>query len=292
MLIWLKWFFFKRRFHGYCCMFYWKTMTWYSDSSKVLQKGQWKTHDCDDWWKRCLSWTALSVTGNHKSQRQTALIIGVSRRSIQRMLKHHLHAFKRMRTSAVNANARHSCKTRRLYQHFSVATVKKLIVTDEKDFTQLPEWPCLHKGQEIRHLSETLSPQKSVFWRSWWLVQVCRGIEKQKSFSSTRLKSTRRFTLTFWRRPCHQNATVFMQDSTPSHRTKATQNILWDNTTDFISSKEWTLHWPDVNRLVDYSVDLQNVIRNNWHDVDDQTVLFSTFSADQLTYTNCCNVLV
>ena len=39
--------------------------------------------------------------------------------------------------SAVNASARHSRKTRSqaLYRRFSVATVKKLIFTDEKDFT-------------------------------------------------------------------------------------------------------------------------------------------------------------
>jgi len=83
-----------------------------------------------------------------------------------------------------------------------------------------------------------------------------------------------------------------MQDSVPSHRTKATQNFLRDNTPDFISSQEWTPHSTDLNPL-DYAVwdilqelvstkegvnhlriskDLQNVIRNKWHDVDDQTV--------------------
>jgi len=84
---------------------------------------------------------------------------------------------------------------------------------------------------------------------------------------------------------------VFMQDSAPSHRAEATQNFLGDNTPDFISSQEWTPHSPDLN-LLDYSVwdilqefvykgrhepfanlkDLQNVIRDKWHDVDDQTV--------------------
>ena len=79
-----------------------------------------------------------------------------------------------------------------------------------------------------------------------------------------------------------------MQDSTPSHRAKATQNFLRDNTPDFISSLEWTPHSPDLNPL-DYSVwdilqelvyegrrepfenlkDLQNVIRDKWHDVND-----------------------
>jgi len=88
------------------------------------------------------------------------------------------------------------------------------------------------------------------------------------------------------------NDFVFMQDSAPSHRAKATQNYcLRNNVPDFTSSLEWTPHSPDLNPL-DYSVwdilqelgykgrhepfanleDLQNVIRDKWHDVDDQTV--------------------
>jgi len=82
-----------------------------------------------------------------------------------------------------------------------------------------------------------------------------------------------------------------MQDSAPSHRAKAVQNFLRDGMPDFISSQEWTPHSSDLNPL-DYSVwdvlqelvykgrlepfanlkDLQNVIRDKWHGVDDQTV--------------------
>ena len=79
-----------------------------------------------------------------------------------------------------------------------------------------------------------------------------------------------------------------MQDSAPSHHAKATQHFLRDNTPNFISSQEWRPHSPDLNPL-DYSVwdilqelvcegrrrepfanlkDLQNVIRDNWHVVD------------------------
>ena len=55
---------------------------------------------------------------------------------------------------------------------------------------------------------------------------------------------------------CHlypDNDFVFMQDSAPSHRAKATQNFLRDNTPNFISSQEWTPHSPDLNAL-DYPV--------------------------------------
>jgi len=83
-----------------------------------------------------------------------------------------------------------------------------------------------------------------------------------------------------------------MQDSAPSHRAKATQNFLRDNTPDFISSQKWTSHSPDLNPR-DYKVwdilqeliyegrhepfpnlkDLQNVIiRDKWHEVNDRTV--------------------
>ena len=95
-------------------------------------------------------------------------------------------------------------------------------------------------------------------------LMVSEGVSwngKTEFFSSTlkRLKSTR--TIDFLktslllecRRLYADNDFVFVQDSAPSHRTKATPNFLRDNTPDFISSQEWTLHSPDLN-LLDYSV--------------------------------------
>jgi len=76
---------------------------------------------------------------------------------------------------------------------------------------------------------------------------------------------------------------------TALHHTKPKQLKIsvQDNTPHFISSQEWTPHAPDLNPL-DYSIwdilqelvyegrreplanlkDLQNVIRDKWHDVD------------------------
>ena len=133
------------------------------------------------------------------------------------------------------------------------------------------------------------------------------------------------------RRLYRDNDFVFMRDSAPSHHAKATRNFLQDNTPDFISSQEWTPHLPDLNPL-DYSVwdnlqelvyegrhepfanlkDLQNAIRDKWHDVDDQTVRSAILQSKrrlvavakqnggpiqhifcyQLTDTNDCDVLV
>jgi len=55
------------------------------------------------------------------------------------------------------------------------------------------------------------------------------------------------------RRLYPDNDFIFLQDSAPSHRAKATQNFLRDNTLNFITSQEWTPHSPDLNPL-DYSV--------------------------------------
>jgi len=130
---------------------------------------------------------------------------------------------------------------------------------------------------------------------------MCRGMEKQKSFfndpqkTNVNQKTYIDFLKTSLLSECRHlyldNDFVFMQDSVPSHRTKATQNFLRDNTPNFISSQEWTPHSPDMN-LLDYSVwdilqeliyegrrepfsnlkYLQNIIRSKWYDVDDQTV--------------------
>ena len=139
------------------------------------------------------------------------------------------------------------------------------------------------------------------FRRSWWLVQVCRGMEKNRNLFHRPSEDQSQPEDLHWlfkdvlaaRMPSHVciNDFVFMQHSAPSHRAKATQNFPRDNTPDFISSQEWTPHSPDLNPL-DYSVrdilqelvyegrrepftnlkDLQNVIRNKLHDVDDQRV--------------------
>ena len=190
--------------------------------------------------------------GTHNSQCQAAHIIGVSRRPVQRMLKRRrLHPFKRMWTSAMNANARHSRKTRSqvLYRRFSVATVKKIIFTDEKDFTlEVPtnrqNDRVYAKGRKSDVCPNRLYTTEIGFRRSWWLAQVCHGMEKQRSFSSTHriLKSTRRLTLTFWRRPCCQNAAVCIQTmissscKTALHHTTPKQLKIFFETTRPISS--------------------------------------------------------
>jgi len=130
-------------------------------------------------------------------------------------------------------------------------------------------------------------------------VQVCGGMEKHIFFidpqktkvnQKTYIDFLKTSLLPECRRLYPDNDFVFMQYSASSHCGKATQNFLRDNMPNFISSQEWTPHSPDLNPL-EYSVwdilqelvyegrhepfanlkDFQNVIRDKWHDVDDQT---------------------
>jgi len=62
------------------------------------------------------------------------------------------------------------------------------------------------------------------------------------------------------RRLYPDNDFVFMQDSVPSHRAKATQNFLRDNTPDFINSQECTPHSPDLNPLdIQFGISCKNL---------------------------------
>ena len=105
------------------------------------------------------------------------------------------------------------------------------------------------------------------FWRSLRLYhhrnRLCRGMEKYNFFfidpqktkvnQKTYIDFLKTSLLPECRRLYPDKLTmidfVFMQDSAPSHRAKATQNFIRDNMPDFISSQEWTPHSPDLNPL-------------------------------------------
>jgi len=130
-----KWFS-QKTFGDYCYVFHRKRIHWYSDCKRISkqevelpmhesdsyevsshghyrpQERQRKTRDRADRRKNWLKLNSFSLyqsqddkPGTHNSQRQAARIIGMSRRSVQLMLKRRgLHPFKRMPTSAVNVS--------------------------------------------------------------------------------------------------------------------------------------------------------------------------------------------
>ena len=142
----------------------------------------------------------------------------------------------------------------------------------------------------IKQCLQAFYHHRNRFSKKLMVMQVCRKMEKNIIFfiDSQKTKVNQKTSVDFFktsllpecRRLYPDNNFVFMQDSAPSHRAKATQNFLRDNTPDFSSSQKWTSHSPDLNPR-DYSVwdllqelvyegrhepfanlkDLQNVIR-------------------------------
>ena len=99
------------------------------------------------------------------------------------------------------------------------------------------------------------------------------------------------FLLPECRRLYPGNDFVFMLANAPSHRAKVTQQLLRQNTPDFIAADEWASYSPDLNPL-DYCVwdimqdmvyegqrlpfanlqDLKESIKNKWKEVTIETV--------------------
>ena len=172
------------------------------------------------------------------------------------MLKRHrLHPFKRMRTSTMNANARHSRKTRSqvLYRRFSVAAVNKIIFTDEKDFTLEVSTNSQNDRFYAKGRKSDVCPNRLYHHRNRFSkkLMVSVGVswngktdiffidpQKAKVNRKTYVDFLKTSLLPECRRLYPHNDFVFMQDSAPSHRAKATQNFLRDTTPDFISSQE------------------------------------------------------
>ena len=76
--------------------------------------------------------------GTHRSQREIAQDLGISRSSVQRIAKGlKLKAYKRIRISRRDDNVRHLRKARckALYDRYKLEDVKRIVFTDEKDFT-------------------------------------------------------------------------------------------------------------------------------------------------------------
>ena len=184
-----------------------------------------------------------------------------------------LHAFKRMRTSAVNASARHSRKTRSqaLYRRFSLATVRKVIFTDEKDFTLEVPTNRQNDGVYAKGRKSDISTNRLYHHRNRFSkkLMVSAGVswngkteiffidpKKTKVNQKTYIDFVKTSLLPECRRLYPDNDFVFMQDSAPSHLAKATRNFLRDNTPNFRWKSEhsrsvWLQSLRSMHRFVD-----------------------------------------
>jgi transposase len=209
--------------------------------------------------------------GSHKSQRQIAKQLNVSRRSVSRMVKNlGLKAFKRIRVSRRTANVREKRKTRcqQLLARFSSeARMKKIIFTDEKDFTfevaRNRQNDRVYGRKKKQVASNRLYHESSRFTRK---LMVSAGVSWSGKTSihfidtePVKVNSLRYIELLDdgllpdSRRLYPRGDFVFQQDGAPSHTSNASQAFLRANTPDYIDKLCWPPQSPDCNPM-DYYV--------------------------------------
>ena len=209
--------------------------------------------------------------GTHRSQRQISRKLKMSRSSVQRIVKaKRMRAFKRLITPMMTLNVRRkrAIRAQRLYKTFPESDIRRIVFTDEKDFTlDVPlnrqNDRVYGRGRKSEVSPERLLHQKSRFSKK---VMVSAGVSWNGKtdifFLDTdvcKVDSTRYIRLLDDEllpgcRHLHpDNNFIFLQDGAPSHRSRQTQQYLAENTPQFISKDDWPPNSPDLNPL-DYSV--------------------------------------
>lgn len=208
--------------------------------------------------------------GTHQSQRQIAAQLQVSRRSVQRMTTNiGLKAFKRIRVSRRSTDVRAKRKTRcrNLYRKYSNEEVKKIVFTDEKDFTlevaRNRQNDRVYGARKKDISANRLYHQSSRFTKK---VMVSAGVcwngktdiyfldtRTTKVNSVTYMKLLEEGLLPDCRRLYPNEGFIFQQDGATSHTSRVTQSYLEENTPNFIKKDEWPPQSPDCNPM-DYSI--------------------------------------
>ena len=208
--------------------------------------------------------------GTHRSQRQIARDLGISRTSVQAINKElGLKAYKRIRTSRKDGDVKQKRKTRskNLYGRFSAADVKKLVFTDEKDFPF--EVARNRQNDRVYGKKKTAISTKRLYHecsRFTKKIMVSAGVswngktrlhfidtKKVKVNSESYQQLLKSGLLPDCRRLYPNGNFVFQQDGASSHTSKSTQDYLEKSVPDFIKKDQWPPMSPDLNPM-DYSI--------------------------------------
>ena len=207
--------------------------------------------------------------GTHLSQRKIAKTLNVTRGSVRRHLQtRKLKAFKRIISPPMSQAVRMKRKTRanNLYKMVSKHDVKKMVFTDEKDFTL--EVPTNRQNNRVYASSKKtdISPgrlyhEKSRFSRK---VMVSAGVSwrgKTDIFfletQTAKVDSVAYINLLKDQmlpacEELYPGGYILQQDGAPSHRSRVTQEFLADKC-EFISKDKWPPNSPDLSPL-DYCI--------------------------------------
>jgi inhibitor of nuclear factor kappa-B kinase subunit alpha len=202
------------------------------------------------------------------STRKLAKSTGVSRSSVQRILKNHLglKAFKLQKahllTDTMKATRLKMCKA--LKRRFAAGRHKSILFSDEKLFTI--EQSHNHQNDRIwaievplqdKLVNRSQKPKSVMVWAGVTsngktpLIFVEEGVKiNQKIYQEQILESK---LLPWAQGHFKEENWAFQQDSAPAHKARITQDWISANFPDFISSQEWPPYSPDLNPL-DYAI--------------------------------------
>jgi len=208
--------------------------------------------------------------GTHRSQREIAQDLGISRSSVQWIAKGlKLKAYKRIRISRRDDNVRHRRKARckALYDRYKLEDVKRIVFTDEKDFTlevaknrqndrvygsKKRDISADRLYRETSRFSKKLMVSAGISWLGKTRIHFI-DTAKTKVNSESYINLLDNGLLPDCRRMYPNNDYIFQQDGAPSHTSRVTQDHLNDESPNFIKKDEWPPQSPDCNSM-DYSI--------------------------------------
>ena len=207
--------------------------------------------------------------GEHLSQRKTALILGICRRSVQNIVKKDLHlkSVKRLRTPQSNAAARNRRlrRARELLRANTEASVRRMCFQDEKDFTlQVPlnrqNNRCYTQGTKRDIPIQRLCQPTNKFSQKL-MVSCCvsyQGVtqpffvnpQRSKVNGVTYTEHLQNDLLPGCTNMYPRGNFIFVQDGAPSHTSATCQGYLQAALGKrFLTKDHWPPNSPDCNPL-------------------------------------------
>ena len=209
--------------------------------------------------------------GTHLSQRKTAQKLKISRIVVRNIIEKDLKLkpFKRIKTSRKTENVKVKRKTRsrKLLDKYSQTDVKRIVFTDEKDFTlEIPlnskndvvygrkksEIPISRLYHEENRFSKKVMVSAGVSWNGKTRIHFIDT--KTSKVNAERYLDLIKDKLLPDCRVLHPDRNfIFQQDGATSHTAKITQTFLSKKKINFIKKDEWPPESPDLNPM-DYAI--------------------------------------
>lgn len=209
--------------------------------------------------------------GTHLSQRKISQNLGISLGSVHNIVRTDLKlkAFKRISSSRKTPNVKQKRKTRsrKLLDKFSHNDVKRIVFTDEKDFslevpinkknnvvygTKKSDIPLSRLYHEENRFSKKVMVSAGVSWNGKTSIHFI-DTNTAKVNADRYLGLLENDLLPDCRELHRRGNFIFQQDGATSHTANKTQRFLLTENINFIKKNEWPPMSPDLNPM-DYAI--------------------------------------